>query len=341
MIGIDISDRSIKIVHLSKARQPQLLSRCWLPVPLGAIERGIVTRPEVVQKTIREAFASCNISLKVADAVVMSIPETQSFLRVIEIPIMREDEIGEAIRWEVAQHIPFGVENVYIDWQPLIGGHRAGPGRQEILVGAAQKKVVNALYGAVVPVGLDIAAFELESQAIARALISDELRARQGLLVVDLGDTATNVIIHDHQAMRFTASIQKGVEHLLRALPGTSRLADQAFWKEAEVRSEELASALQPTEEELVVEIRSIVEFYNSIDAQHEVKEILLTGGGSNLPGLDRAFLRYFDSVHVQRGNPWVNLMGPGGHGKAPLDLPESVRLTTAVGLALRKVVQR
>ncbi|MCH8005031.1 MAG: DEAD/DEAH box helicase family protein, partial [Planctomycetes bacterium] len=50
---------------------------------------------------------------------------------VVDYPLAQavEDEVDEAIQWEVAQHIPFGLENVYIDWQPVHSGHKAAAGR--------------------------------------------------------------------------------------------------------------------------------------------------------------------------------------------------------------------
>ena len=101
--------------------------------------------------------------------------------------------------------------------------------------------------------------------------------------------------------------------------------------------AERMSAKLRAAQEELVMEVRGIVEFYNGIDAQHEVKEILLTGGGANFPGLDTVFLRFFDNVHVQRGNPWVNVLPAGAVKKSPLSLRESVHFSTALGLALRE----
>jgi len=340
MIGIDISGRSIKIVQLSGDSERRLLSHCWRTIPDGVIERGIINSPDLLQKVLKEALEKCRLSAQVDDAVVASIPETQSFLRVIELPIMAEDEMDEAVQWEVAQHIPFGLENVYIDWQSVGGGHKPAAGRQEVLVGAAQKKVVDPLLTVLQAIGLDVAALELESQAIVRALISSDLRARQGLLVIDLGETGTNVIIHDHGAMRFTASLERGSRDLVSALSGDDAklVSVPRPDKLLPEDSKRLAEHMRSVQEELVVEVRGIVEFYNGIDAQHEVREILLTGGGSNFPGFDKVFLSFFDEVHVQRGDPWANILPAGGDKKAPLSLRESVHFTTALGLALRDV---
>jgi type IV pilus assembly protein PilM len=342
MFGIDISDRSIKVAELSDGRSRRLVAHGAHPLEEGVMDNGIIVQPAAIQTALQNIFQEADMSVRESDVAVVSIPEAQSFLRVIEVPEMHEDEVTEAVQWEVAQHIPFGLENVYIDWQPVVGeGHAAVSGKREVQVGAAQQKVVDALYAALSVFPLDIGAFELESQAIVRALISPELRAKQGLLVIDLGMSATNVVIHDHGAMRFTATLQQGVINVTANLPAADRekinTMPHTLQKE---ELDQLGMQLLPAIEELVVEIRGVVEFYNSIDAQHEVKEIILTGGGSNVPGLDRAFLKYFDEVHIQKGNPWVNVLQGRSSPTLPLNLTESVRYTTAIGLALRSVIR-
>jgi len=341
MIGLDLSDGSVKVVQLSAGRSRDLLAHCWHAVPDGIVEHGVVKKEAALKKVLREALDLCRITTRVNDPVVASIPETQSFLRVIELPDMAADEMDEAVRWEVAQHIPFGLESVYIDWQPIGEGHKPSPGRQEVLVGAAQRKVVDPLVRVLQSLGIDLAALELESQSISRALVSEELRSHQGLLIVDLGGSATNVVIHDHGAMRFTASLQRGASGLMSLLnTADAKLLSVPRGQElGEEVTKRVAELLRSGHEELVIEIRGIVEFYNGIDEQHEVKEILLTGGGSNLPGLDKVFLRFFDNVHVQRGDPWVNILTSEDKEKqAPLPLRESVHFATALGLSLRSV---
>jgi type IV pilus assembly protein PilM len=340
MIGLDISDRSVKIVQLSQSEPRRLLAHCWHAIPEGVIEHGLIRERSKLQQVLKEALQLCQMTSRADDAVVASIPEMQSFLRIVELPAMADDEMHEAVRWEVARHIPFGLENVYIDWQPVEAGHTPSAGQREVLVGAAQRKVVDPLLGVFRALGINVVALELESQAIVRALISNELRSHQGLLLVDLGGTVTNVVIHDHGAMRFTASLQRGANSLATVLPaGSARLLEGPRQDELPAEDQRrIAEGLRAGQEELVMEVLGIVEFYNGIDANHEVKEILLTGGGSNLPGLDNVFLRYFENVHVQRGNPWVNILATGWKKRPPLSLRESVHFTTALGLALRQV---
>lgn len=335
MIGIDISGHSVKIVRLSSGRDHRLISHCWAAVPDQLIEKGVIKDVSAVQKILIAALKESRLDIR--DEVVASIPETQSFLRVVEIPKMEETEISEAVQWEVAQHIPFGLENVYIDWQSVEAGHSPAAGKREVLVGAAEKSVVDPLLAVLHGVGLNVGALELESQAIVRALISREMELRSGLLVVDLGGAATNVIVFDHGTIRFTASLQKGSADLLPVLPPQEAQSIDGPPKPTnEANQAAIALKLMPGLEEMVIEIQGIVEFYNGIDTEHEVKEIVLTGGGANLPGFDQAVLKYFNNVHVQRGNPWVNILEPGKSSQPPLALQESVHYSTALGLALR-----
>ena len=302
---------------------------------------GVVANKEMMKAALQEALVSCRTKSIKKDTVVVSIPETQSFLRVIEMPDMSDDEVDESIRWEIAQHIPFGVESVYIDWQALVhSGHGVAKGKREIQAGAAQKKVVDPLYDVMMELGLDVAAFELESQAIVRALISPELHRKQGVLIVDIGSTATNVIVHDLGASRFTASLQQGVARLATklAVQDQEKLMQNLHEIPADLL-ERITPIMEPELDKLVVDIRGVADFYNSIDAEHRVREVILTGGGSNLLGLDEAFLQHFENIHIQRGNPWVNILSSKDSVHPPMNIQESVRYATALGLALRNVI--
>lgn len=340
MIGIDISDQTIKVVRLSQNRK-SLVSHHMKLMPKGVMENGVVIDKDKMEEEIRSTLSLARISVNVKDSIIASVPETQSFLRVIEIPTMHEFEIDEAVRWEIAQHIPFGLENVYIDWQPSVpNGNVKDDSHMEVEVGAAQKKVVDPLYEIINKIGLDIAACELESQAIVRSLISRDWKAKQGILIVDIGNTGTNVIVYDYGAIRFTASLTQGVVELLKdATPEDGKEVMNHLNEFPKWFSDRVEETIAVSADMLVRDIFGIVQFYNGIDAKREVKEIILTGGGSSLLGLDAVFTKYFKTARIQRGNPWVNILSDNDIAKAPLDLQESVRYSTAIGLALRTVI--
>lgn len=340
MTGIDISDQTIKIVQLSSGRTRRLGCRYLHILPPKVVVNGIVVDQSAMERELGKALELCKSASRKKNAVVASIPEVQSFLRVVNIPVMDEDEVQEAVQWEIAQHIPFGLENVYVDWQPCDkGGHTVKEGYREVQVGAAQKKVVDSFYAVMKKLGLDVAAFELESQAIVRSIISQQWRVKEGVLIIDIGSTATNVIVYDHGASRFTANLQRGVTSITSSLPkeDAQMVLDKLHALPQDLL-DRIRQTIVPGLELLVTDVRGIVDFYNKTDVKHAVREIILAGGGSNLPGFDEAFSKHFQDVHIQKGNPWVNILSASDI-KPPMDIQESVRYTTALGLALRDVV--
>src|SRR4030042_99470 len=72
--------------------------------------------------------------------VICSLPETKAFLRIVSLPKMKEDEIKEAIKWEMEANIPLPIDQVYYDWQLLEKKISKEPNKSDILVVAVARK---------------------------------------------------------------------------------------------------------------------------------------------------------------------------------------------------------
>lgn len=335
MIGLDISDQSVKVVQLSNTEPRHFVMRGWYAVQPGLIAQGKVQDAEQAAVMLGKVLERDKVAG--GDALVVSIPEAQSFLQVVELPKMTEEEVSEAVRWEVVQHMPFGLENVYIDWQWISAPGNVESDRMHVLVGAAQRDVVDALWDTLSRLGNPVIALELEAQAIVRSLITEEIRNRKGLMIVDVGGHATNVILYDEGAIRFTGTIQKGEDTFFSQLSEQEKSALRKPPGEEKGYDEKAVEAkLMPILNELMVEVLGIEEYYTAQKGSRKVKEILLTGGGSNYPGLDKAITKVFEDVYAQRGNPWVNILTAEAGATLPVKIEESVHYATAVGLALR-----
>ena len=70
-------------------------------------------------------------------------------------------------------------------------------------------------------------------------------------------------------------------------------------------------------------------------EEERVIQQVFLAGGGANLPGLP-AFLESELNTKVGTGDPWVNIASKPFHKLPPLSFEESLRYTTALGLALR-----
>jgi len=64
---------------------------------------------------------------------------------------------------------------------------------------------------------------------------------------------------------------------------------------------------------------------------------VLLCGGGVNLKGFAEFFSKQL-KIPVELSNPWINILPAGKKETSKLPYQESLRYTTALGLALRGV---
>jgi type IV pilus assembly protein PilM len=310
------------------------------------IKRGVIQDVAQVAQVLKKTLTSCSPVPAAGRDVVGSIPEVQSFVRVIELPSMVETEVGEAVQWAVRRHIPCDLDRVYIGWQ-LLTGEGSG-GRHKVLVGAARRDVVDPLLAVFDELNLNVVALELESEAVVRCLLphdSAEAREIRGVLVVDLGATSTNVVFFDRGAMRFTASIQSGGDALTRrlvqelGLPANEAIEQKALvgLTGAEGNEERVAAVLRAAALELIQKVENTVRGMSvQLSADEQVRVVLLSGGGANLRGIIDLFRSVFPGVPVQLGNPLVNFSRDEVARAPKLSVADALHFTTALGLAQR-----
>lgn len=356
--GLDISDLSLKIVKLKKKRKIINLD-CFFTtqLPEEIIEGGEIKDEDKLIDLIKQVIKKMGWKKLKTKYVVASLPEEKSFLQVIQMPPMLEEDLKSAIRFEAENYIPLPVDQVYLDFQ-VISSPRPDSKKQEVLIAALPKKIVDPYLSVLKKSGLEPIAFEVESQAISRALINQE-KVNYPVLIVDLGATRTSFIFYFSGFVRFTSSIpisgnnfteiiaknlkiswEKAEE--LKKMQGLGEKIEIEFKAETvKVKKERggLFEILIPPLVDLVQQIKHCLDFYEThisssffSSEQKQIKKIILCGGGANLKGL-LEFLNLELKIPVELGSPWVNISE-----KALLGLEDSLKLTCAIGLALRGI---
>lgn len=344
MVGIDISDRSIKIVESHEGKEPMIKTLCWSALDESLMRRGLVQDVSLMTAAVQQALTKCSPSPVHGRDIVASIPEVQSFVRVIEVPAMSTREMNEAIQWAVHRHIPFDLDRVYIDWEQLSASANT-PGHTQVLVGAAQKDVVDPLLAVFDNLKLNVVALELEAQAIIRCILPRDPQAAKdirGVLAIDLGGTSSNVVFFDEGIMRFTASVQYGGDFMIQQIMQEhnldTRQALDAITAGIHYASPDIARTLRQSATSLVKKIERVVqEMAIQLPADRKIRAIVLSGGSANLNGLVEICHEVFPGIPVQLGNPWINL-SQKNRGGLNLSLNDALHFTTAIGLVLRPI---
>lgn len=347
MIGIDISDRSVKIAEVSSGSRPQFRTVCWSPLPAGLLRRGIVQDVSTLVQHLKSTCLKCSPVALSQSPVVASIPETRSFIRVLDLPPLSDQETDEAVKWAIRKDLPFDLDHVYVGWQPILSSTTANI--RQVLVGAAQRAVIDPLLSALDGAGFPVVALELESQAMVRSLLPLDSASLEGIVICDLGASTTKIIYFDRGAMRLTVDVPSGGDRLTAELVRVFGLTPEIAVEKKSVigviaRDGEdgaIASTLRDEVLVLVQQVRTSIEAaFPQLPGGGSVRGILLSGGGANLPGIRDIFSEIFSGIPVQIGNPLTNLMVESSSHTMSISPQDASHFVTALGLALR-VIER
>lgn len=351
---MDISDLSLKIVRLkNKKGNLRMASFLEIPVKPGIIERGEIKDQDALAEIIKQGITKVEGKKPNTKYVVSSLPEEKAFLQVIRMPLMEEEDLREAVKFEAENYIPLSINSVYLDFQ-IIPSARSASDHLDVLIAAMPKEVVDPYVSCLQKAGLQPLALEIESSAIARALIKNETSPFP-VLIIDFGANSTSFIVFSGYSLRFTSSIavssQKFTSAISRTLNIDEKKAEQlkikyGIEKEGEA-GKEIFEALIPAMTDLKEQIKRYFNFYHTHVFQGKLafgdkrlKKILLCGGGANLKGFAE-FLSLELGIPAELGNPWVNILKSPLREVPDLSFEKSLKYTTALGLALRGVNYR
>jgi type IV pilus assembly protein PilM len=342
--GLDLSDLSLKIFQVERIGQfDWIRSFSSLPIARGNIEGGKIINKEKVAEIIREAVRKAEPKKINTRKVICSLPESNIFLRVINIPRISQKEAGEAIKWEMEANIPLPIEEVYLDWQFLEDDSESGKNKQNVLTVAVSRKVVDDFMETLELSGLEVYDLEIESIASARSLVSSAEKRENISLIVDIGAKRTSFIMVEGNIPCFTSSIPFSSENINDAISKNMNISE----KEAEEikitlgienfnEDNPIFNSIKYLLENLVTEIEKTIDFYVVMSkTPKEVKRIILCGGGSNLKGL-AAYLAQRIGKEVILGDPLVNL-NLEKKEFARINKENCLGYATVIGLAIKK----
>ncbi len=337
--GIDISDFSVKIIKLKKARQGfDLASFGTTAVEPGIIEKGEIKNKKELLKVVKSALGNVKGEKLRTRFAALSLPEEKSFLKVIKMPKMGLKELREAVYFEAENHIPLAIEDVYFDFEVIPPSAKIQKNNLEVLLVALPKKLVDGYLSCLKEIGVRPVQIELESLSLARALIKN---GQNGcILLIDLDINKTSFIFFSNNAVRFTCfssicsqTFTQAIERFLKVEPAEAEELKRKYGfqgykksKKSFLRGQQVFEAMSPSAADLIKQIKKYISFYS---AYSDVGKILLSGEGACLKEIDSFFSSEL-SLPVEFGNPWVNVSG-----KFLLPKRESYKYSVAIGLAL------
>ena len=310
IIGLDISSTGIKIMSIDPKK--------WLVNGYGSLDLDPIKIKESLENDT-ETYLTDNIKLLkqeknigtfTSNRVAISIPTARSYTRTFKLPSSAEKSLDDAVILEAEQYIPIPASTLYIDYQIIERDKKS----ITVLMSAVSKVVIDNITRSVEAAGLQPVLIEPSISSVGRLLTTTE-DGSLPTVIVDIGPTSTDIAILDRGAIRVTGGIAIGGNtftldiakklnvalenaHQLKVLNGLS----------AGPRQQKLREALSPNLERIVSETRKVIRYYDErINSDRKLEQLLVVGGGSNVPGIGEYFTENL-IIAARVASPWQRL---------------------------------
>jgi type IV pilus assembly protein PilM len=210
LVGLDIGSKFIKAVQLTQTAGQYKVTE------FGIAE----VSPQVsIPDTVNELFSKKNFKTK---RVVSAVSGRFVFVRYISMPVMSDEELVNAAKYELGKYIPVEVDEVLHDSQKLeeLAAQEGQEPEMRVLLVAAKRTFIDEHVGVLEGAGLQPAIVDVDSFALGNAyelsgMINPQAIAAGKLVaLVDIGASKTNINIMSDSVSYFTREFYKGGDDL-------------------------------------------------------------------------------------------------------------------------------
>lgn len=348
VLGLDIGTSYIKAVQLRQGgKLPELESYGMVNVVYPKESKGKVNVLSQTAEIIRNLFERSQFSSTKA---VVSLPANVVFVSILDLPSMPDKDLQQSIEYKAKKYIPLPLSEVNLSWQKLGDGQglktptfpkKNGQAEQKIpeggevqvLLTAVAKNVVNNYLQILDLAGLEPVALEVETLSQIRALVDPGNSL--GTLIVDIGAKTTNLTLVSNGYLHGSRHLTVGGDSITESIASSLGIS---FDRADEMKKNAFANRgavppLHATKTTLGVIKSECEQLMKIMTGQgKQVSKIILTGGGTQLPNLEKEFQTL--GSKIERGNPLQKISYDKDlQGKL---ITLSPQLTVALGLALR-----
>ena len=354
LFGLDISQSKLRLVQIRTGRKQKIITALReVTLPAGVIVDGEIADPRQLTRHVAAIVRGRDLHDRLAgNGVISVLPENKTFVKLVAVGGSSPAELEEALREEIPRQIPLPIADLVYDWQ-LIGPAPPVPrdrppapaaantpaARSLVLVGAAERRLVDAYRHVLGAAGLLTYALEVEAAAITRCLLPAAVTSPTGgQIIIDLGAFRTGLIIVRRGVIQFTVSLPISGRRVTDAVADTLKITS------AEAEEAKLVCGLDDQRcqgalrrvlyamlDDLERKIDEAISFYcENFEHGQPLEAIILSGGGANFLQIDRVLTERI-RLPARIADPLTNVAL-----RQPIAASTLQSYVTAIGLALR-----
>lgn len=275
----------------------------------GAVKDGVIIEHEKLAHAAHEMFKKNLIGNITTRRVVLAVPASRTFTRIMSLPKIKDQDLTEAMRLEAEQYIPLPLNELYMD-NTIIARSKD---HIEVLTVAAPKRLVDSYVLFAQLLGLEVAAIETTISAAGRLFLQTDQSALPTVLI-DLGSLSTDITIYDN-GLVVTGTVPGGgdsvsalIAEKLSVNKQEAHIIKSKYGLDVSKKQKDITEALRPLLDQLVKEVRRMIRYYEErSNTDRKISQVVTMGGGANMPGL-ATYLTSHLRLPVRMCDPWQNL---------------------------------
>jgi type IV pilus assembly protein PilM len=341
LVGLDIGSSSVKAIELQrKGGKLQLTSLGFENLQPDTIVDGQIMELNNVSNVISNIFNEHKIK---TTRVAAGVSGHSVIVKNIVVPQMSEEELHESFSWHAEEHIPFDIADVNLDYQ--ITG-TSDDALSVLLAACKSDKIANVKQAIQLagkqPVIIDVDAFALQNCYEANyqptpGVVVALLNIGASTMNINILNGTRSVFARDASVggSQYTSLLQKELGLSFEQAEAVKRGLPLPEGTEAR----DIRPIIETVSDILALEVQKTMDFYRASaeDGESAIQKILVSGGGSKLPGFADYLTKRFETP-VEFFDPF-RLIDVDSRRFDPDYMREVVpEMAVAVGLALRGV---
>jgi type IV pilus assembly protein PilM len=289
---LDIGTSAVRLCEISKAKTGYTLTRFVQHEFDSDPSLDEAKRKELRTEAVKSVLKQVRAPLR---KVVFGVAGQSVFTRSRTLPPVPEYKVTQIVKYEIQQQIPFGLDQIAMDYQILSRNEQGG---YEVMMAAIKVDVVDKALEILKPTKRGVAFVDVCPLAAYNWLKHAGEFGTQGecVAMVDIGATTTDIVIDRGGQFRFTRPLNVGGNDVTKAMAAAFNIDFSTAEKLKRERGfaptgdpqkdgrggEVIGQALQ----RLSSEIMRSFSYFRSLPGGGQVNRVVLSGGGSRLRNL-------------------------------------------------------
>ncbi|MBM4067956.1 MAG: type IV pilus assembly protein PilM [Planctomycetes bacterium] len=350
--GIDLGQCALKAIRLEVV-DGQVASTAYDYIEHPKILSQPDADPDQLTREALEQFLSRN-KLH-GDMVAISVPGQSGLARFVKLPPVEEKKIGDIVRFEAKQQIPFPLEEVVWDFQKIGAGMVTDGFALETEIGlfAIKRDMVSRYLQHFKDVNVEVHLVQMAPLALCNYVAYDLLKKDNAppaegegdsgkkacVVALEIGTDNSNLVICDGEKIIWQRPIPLGGNHFTRALTKDLKLtfAKAEHLKRNAVKSPDLKkilAALKTVLNDFMGEVQRSLGYFTNTHRDAQIQYMVGLGNAFRLPGLQK-YLQEKLQLEVRKLTSFERMTGEEV-SQAPQFTENVLSFGVAYGLALQ-----